>query len=107
MLRAAPALVVALLAGAACGSGESAVRARAPSGDWLETPPPGALPSFATERGPRVAEAYRYAVDQREALQYIPCYCGCGGHGHASNYDCYVYAVGSQGRVTYNAHAAG
>lgn len=109
LLRAAPALLAGLFAGAACAGDRPADPTqlrRSPSGDVLETPPVGALPSFATARGQRVVEAYRYAAGHRDALRFIPCYCGCGSLGHESNYDCYVYAVAGDGRVTYSAHAA-
>lgn len=42
---------------------------------------------------------YRYAVANRNVLQYMPCFCGCGAGGHTSNYDCYVDAVLPDGRV--------
>lgn len=42
---------------------------------------------------------YRYAVANRQVLQYMPCFCGCGAAGHTSNYDCYVDAVLPDGRV--------
>ena len=42
---------------------------------------------------------YRYAVANRDVLQYMPCFCGCGAGGHGSNYDCYVDAVLPDGRV--------
>ena len=36
---------------------------------------------------------YRYAVANRETLQYMPCFCGCVAGGHQSNFDCYVREV--------------
>ena len=36
---------------------------------------------------------YRYAVGNRETLQYMPCFCGCVAGGHQSNFDCYVREV--------------
>ena len=42
---------------------------------------------------------YRYAVANREVLQYIPCSCGCVNGGHGSNFDCYVREVLPDGRV--------
>ena len=36
-----------------------------------------------------VREAYRFAIANRAALRYIPCYCGCGADGHTSNASCY------------------
>jgi hypothetical protein len=38
-----------------------------------------------------VREAYAFAVDHRDELCYIPCFCGCGtSAGHRDNFDCFV-----------------
>ena len=42
---------------------------------------------------------YRYAVANRQVLQYIPCFCGCVNGGHTSNFDCYVRSVEADDRV--------
>ncbi len=34
-------------------------------------------------------EAYAYALYHPQILQWMPCYCGCGGMGHRSNLDCF------------------
>jgi hypothetical protein len=78
---------------------------RTPSGDLLETVAKGDLPSFAKNGAPKVQEAYRYAVDNGETLQYIPCFCGCKNIGHRHNADCYVTERHADGRVTFNSHA--
>jgi hypothetical protein len=72
----------------------------------LETVPQGSLPSFAQQASPKVQEVYRYAVDHRETLQYIPCFCGCGKIGHRHNGDCYIAERLSGGRITFNNHGA-
>lgn len=54
-----------------------------------------------------VQEAYQFNVANREVMQNIPCYCGCGNIGHTSNYDCYVSHVDSQGNITFDNHALG
>lgn len=54
-----------------------------------------------------VLQAYQYAVANPEMLQEIPCYCGCGNMGHASNYACYVQSVDAQGAIQYDEHALG
>ena len=42
------------------------------------------------QSAPRVvANAYRFAAANPDALTHIPCYCGCGGMGHMSNYNCF------------------
>ena len=40
---------------------------------------------------PKVLEAYQFAVDHPEVLDYMPCYCGCYEEdGHTSNTNCFV-----------------
>jgi Protein of unknown function with PCYCGC motif len=79
---------------------------KTPSGDLLETVPPGELPSFARSAGPEVEAVYRYAVDHGEMLQYIPCVCGCGAIGHRHNADCYIAERLSDGAITFTNHGA-
>lgn len=54
-----------------------------------------------------VQEAYQFNVANPEVMKNIPCYCGCGAIGHASNYACYVSHVDEQGNITYDNHALG
>lgn len=49
-----------------------------------------------------VTDAYRFAAANPDMLQKIPCYCGCGGMGHESNYSCFWQ---SEGKLS--AHALG
>jgi hypothetical protein len=79
---------------------------RTPSGDLLETIPPGELPSFARKGGSKVETVYRYAAANGDSLQYIPCFCGCGNIGHRHNADCYVAERFPDGRITYTSHGA-
>lgn len=79
---------------------------RTPSGDLLETMPKGALPSFAKRGSPKVQEVYRYAAENGEFLQYIPCFCGCKNIGHRHNADCYVAERLPGGRITFTSHGA-
>lgn len=81
-------------------------RQKTPHGDWLETVPPGRLPSFADKGGAKVQAAYRYAVDNEATLQYIPCFCGCTRIGHRHNAACYIAERLPGGRVTCTSHAA-
>jgi hypothetical protein len=40
---------------------------------------------------PKVLEAYQFAVNHPEVLDYMPCYCGCyEEEGHTSNTNCFV-----------------
>ena len=56
-------------------------------------------PSEFSELPSETQAMYRYAVANRDTLQYIPCFCGCVDAGHASNFDCYVREVYPDGRT--------
>lgn len=65
------------------------------------------MPAYVQEALPEVQEAYRFAVANPEALQYIPCYCGCNSLGHMNNTDCYVKSFNPDGTVAeFDNHAA-
>lgn len=53
-----------------------------------------------------VREAYQFAVANPNVLKELPCYCGCGGMGHTSNYSCYVAEM-PDGRTQFDGHALG
>jgi hypothetical protein len=53
----------------------------------------------------RTQEAYQFAVANPEMADAIPCYCGCGGMGHTSSYDCYVAGVDEAGVMQFDNHA--
>lgn len=62
----------------------------------------------AIQQGPDVVRtAYQFAVANPDILTQLPCYCGCGGMGHTSNYSCYVAAENADGSLTFENHAAG
>ncbi len=54
-----------------------------------------------------VKQAYQFAVDNPEILNQLPCYCGCGGMGHSSNYSCYVAGEDDSGDLMFDGHALG
>jgi hypothetical protein len=54
-----------------------------------------------------VQEAYQFASINPDVMKDIPCYCGCGDIGHASNYECYVSNVDEQDNITFDNHALG
>lgn len=94
-------LLAALAAvGAAAGCSEGQQRE-------LVLAPPAALPNVVRSAPPVVQEAYRFAIANPEALNTIPCYCGCGGVGHTSNLDCYVREFRADGSVALDNHALG
>jgi Protein of unknown function with PCYCGC motif len=88
-----------LTAGCGAGSGEDAhTLAMAPLHD---------MPMDVQTAPVTVQEAYQFAVANPDVLGEIPCYCGCGSMGHASNYACYVEGVDGAGKITYDPHALG
>ena len=86
-------LVVAAFLLAACGKGS------------VELAPASTLSEEARRASPEVQETYRFAFANQELLQQIPCYCGCGGVGHTSNYACYVENMEPDGSVKFDYHA--
>ncbi len=64
------------------------------------------MPPAVTRAPQPVREAYRFAVANPEVLSQLPCYCGCGGMGHTSNYACYVKVMPDGARLFDN-HALG
>lgn len=72
----------------------------------LKMAPASQLPTTLLEAPSQVQEAYRFAIANKELLEEIPCFCGCNGIGHASNYACYVAEDGGPGLVVeYDRHA--
>lgn len=55
----------------------------------------------------RVREAYQFAIVNRDLLEKMPCYCGCGAVGHKSNYDCYIQDAPNNGKIIFDEHALG
>ncbi|MCC7353275.1 MAG: hypothetical protein IT330_05910, partial [Anaerolineae bacterium] len=86
---------------AACGSGNQA----APKGVTLA--PVSDLPKWAQSAPARVRTAYQFAVAYPEALQNVPCYCGCGSVGHTSNLSCYIKDAKPEGALAFDDHALG
>jgi hypothetical protein len=126
-------LVLALSGGlvAACGGGANpALMASMPTRDASEAPAmtmSGALPSAATASGAdasaievawaarpeyvrqatdMVQEAYRYAIERPDVVQWMPCYCGCAAMEHRSNLDCFLRARMAAGAVAFEEHAS-
>jgi hypothetical protein len=97
-LLASLILADGLLAG--CGASGAT-----PSHPALAMAPMDGMPAEVQAAPLAVQEAYQFAVANPEVLSEIPCYCGCGGLGHKSNYDCYVDSVDGSGGFTYDPHA--
>ncbi len=61
-------------------------------------------PAF-TQVAAATEEAYAYALSHPQIVQWMPCYCGCGGMGHRSNLDCYVKPT-ADSKVAFEEHAS-
>lgn len=73
----------------------------------LQLAPMTDMPAAVQAAPASVQEAYRFAVANPEVLSHIPCYCGCGSIGHASNYACYVSGKNEDGSLAFDEHALG
>jgi hypothetical protein len=72
-------------------------------GDQVQSRKGGALPVFAGTG--ETAALYRFAREQPDVLQWMPCTCGCAKLGHTSNRSCYIKSE-SADRTTWTSHAA-
>jgi hypothetical protein len=62
-------------------------------------------PVSLAQMPPSTQEAYLWAANHYDVLQYIPCYCGCNG-AHKNNFECYYKH--DNGKITaYDEHALG
>ena len=75
--------------------------------ETLELAPASQLSPEIQQAPVIVQDAYRFALANPDLLQEIPCYCGCGGVGHTSNYACYVGSIQPDGSVEFDDHALG
>lgn len=69
----------------------------------LKMAPMSDLPIKMQNAPTRVREAYQFAIANPDALKNVPCYCGCGGIGHTSNYSCYY----NEAKKSFDEHALG
>ena len=79
----------------------------APDSAGLHMMPMDQLPAEVQAAPMSVRTAYQFAAANPDVMQQLPCYCGCGGIGHESNYDCYVAEVTSDGVIRFDGHALG
>lgn len=96
-------IIMVLASGVLAGcSGSSAAE-----GITLKMAPLSAMPHAVQTAPQTVYEAYQFNVANPDVMEHFPCYCGCGGIGHTSNYSCYVQDVAADGQVTFDGHALG
>ena len=94
------ALLIAGMLLAACGAANT-------QPDKAKLASASMLPMQMQEAPVAVRTAYQFAVAHPDALQNVPCYCGCGAIGHKSNLDCYISEFGSDGKPVFDDHALG
>lgn len=70
-----------------------------------ETSGADVLPQFLEEKPEDMQIIYRAAAQNRNLLEKIPCYCGCGDSvGHKDNYDCFVHENKENGEIIWDDH---
>jgi hypothetical protein len=84
----------------------SACLTQGKSGD-LHMMPLDQMPAEVQSAPVTVQTAYQFNAANPDIMKEIPCYCGCGGIGHVSNYDCYVSDVDASGKISFDNHALG
>ena len=102
LAQAALAAAGLTLAGCSSRVGQSSV-----DDPLLAWPAEDRWPEIFHQAAPGVQETYRFAVANQDLLQWMPCFCGCGEQGHASNADCYVQEVRNDGSVLLDAMSFG
>jgi hypothetical protein len=70
----------------------------------LKMHPISKFPDNIRQSPVEVRQAYQFAVANPDLIGAVPCYCGCAGVGHDSNYKCYVADVDQDGEVLYDYH---
>jgi hypothetical protein len=77
------------------------------SGDIREeTKSVDVLPSFMNDKPKEMKNLYVSAAKNKELLEKMPCYCGCGeSAGHKNNYDCFVFDNKKNGAIVWDDHA--
>jgi len=98
-------------AGAAGGAATPMAAQPEPAGAPSDLMPADASSAWAvrpafTKVDSRTEEAYAYALYHPQVIQWMPCYCGCGGMGHRSNLDCYLKPTIPGMPTTFEEHAS-
>lgn len=63
-------------------------------------------PSYVSQGGPEIREAYAFVLQRGSALTWMPCYCGCIGMGHGSNLDCFLLPRSKGEAIIFDEHAS-
>ncbi|KHE72795.1 PCYCGC motif-containing (lipo)protein [Halobacillus sp. BBL2006] len=71
-----------------------------------ETQDTDTLPAFLDDKNEDMQMLYTAASQNKDLLENIPCYCGCGDSvGHRSNYDCFIHENKQDGSIVWDDHA--
>lgn len=97
-------VVIASIVLSACAPAQAAEMASAQTSSKMTV---AALPQAMQDAPARVRAAYQFALTNPDALENVPCYCGCGAMGHTSNLSCYIKNGAAGGQVTFEEHALG
>lgn len=110
LIIATAATIGAACAPASSGTGSGSTASGRPRDPNAGNPKAGIWPSFLSAAPAAVKQAYVYAADHPEILQYIPCYCGCGSAahngGHSDNERCYVVERSADGWMILEPHGS-
>ncbi|MBI4493283.1 MAG: hypothetical protein HY690_10895 [Chloroflexi bacterium] len=72
-------------------------------------PAPSSLPRdiarLLEQLTPEAREAYAFALERPEVLQYMPCYCGCVEGGHTANLSCFIRPAAGGG-ISLESHGS-
>ena len=64
-------------------------------------------PDYVLSAPDDVQTAYRFALERRDVMMWMPCYCGCGLHSdHKSAYNCFITQDTTSGEP-FDPHGAG
>ncbi|MGP4062789.1 PCYCGC motif-containing (lipo)protein [Halobacillus sp. H74] len=70
-----------------------------------ETASQDTLPAFMEEKPEEMQTLYKAVAQNKDLLENIPCYCGCGESvGHRDNYDCFVHENKKDGSIVWDDH---
>ena len=110
LLATAAAIAAACTPAAATGGGGASTASDRPKDPNAGNPKADIWPVFLSAAPSQVKQAYLYAAEHPDILQYIPCYCGCGSAthngGHQDNERCYVVERMANGWMVLEPHGS-
>ena len=73
-------------------------RTPVPAAD-AQMPPLPLVPNMVPRAPDVIRDAYTFAAQRPDVLEYVPCFCGCETAGHKRNADCFVASRNPDGSV--------